>query len=122
MKHKPHDRHYLCSHLVSLAVHEDGKRSRPVEANLEEISEQTAVVLSDHRIGRGARVDIDCKPHRLRGVVVSSEYRHPLGFFSEVRLDPFSLWSERWFTPEHLFSLWQTCGSLDRKHARKGAA
>ena len=122
MKHKSHDSRYLCSHLISIAVHENGKRRCVVQANLEEISEQTAVVLSDDRISPGTKVEIDCKPHRLQGVVVSSVYRHPLGFFSEVRLDPFSRWSEHWFTPEHLFALWQTCGSSDRKYAPKGAA
>jgi len=122
MKPNSPDSRYLCSHLITVAFCENGQRKSVVPSNLEEISEQTAVVLSDHRIRRGVRIDIDCKPHRLQGVVISSVYRHPLGFFSEVRLDPFSRWSERWFTPEHLFALWQTCGSSDGKYAPRGAA
>ena len=122
MKTMSPDRRYLCSHLVALAFPENGRKKRTVPANLEEISERTAIVLSDYRIRRGVRVDIDCKPHCLRGVVVSSVYRHQLGFFSEVRLDPFSPWSELWFTPEHLSALWNTCGSSERQYAPKGAA
>jgi hypothetical protein len=75
-----------------------------VQANLEEIDEFYATILSEASISNGTRVRILCASNQLRGVVTTCK-RDELGFFIDVELDPDSRWSERWFTPQHFLKL-----------------
>lgn len=91
--------YHMCSELVSITW-DDGERC----GNLEEIGEWTALVLLEDPIPRGSRARIQCEEHELKGFVTACDFVEPLGFFVEVRLDPDSRWSEKWFTPQHLLS------------------
>jgi hypothetical protein len=91
--------YHLCSELVSVAW-DDTEGC----GNLEEIGEWTALVLLEERIPRGARVRIQCEQHQLKGFVETCIFEEPFGFFVEVRLDPDSRWSEKWFAPQHLLT------------------
>jgi hypothetical protein len=95
----------LCSELVSI-VFASGKRAkRELSANLEEIGERTAVVLADAPIRGGARVEIACQAHALKGTVKSCTFQNWLGFYVEIELDEDSHWSPTWFSPKHLFAI-----------------
>lgn len=75
-------------------------------ANLEEIGEWFAEILTECAFPRDAVVRIVSKAHQLEGVVEDCRRQQPLGFFVKVRLSPKSRWSEGWFTPKHLLQLW----------------
>jgi hypothetical protein len=76
-----------------------------VEGNLEEIGEWSALILTQNALSRGTKVRIWGKSHKIKGYVRSCKYDRMLGFFVDIGLDPGSRWSEKWFRPEHLFSL-----------------
>jgi hypothetical protein len=97
-----HDFRHLCSELVSIFYTSGDQPGTTVSANLEEIGQNSAQVLSDAPIRAGARVWIACEMHHLRGRVKSCTFRQLLGYFIEVALDPESCWSPLWFTPKHL--------------------
>ena len=101
---KPNCRH-LCSELVFI-TRADRRRRPAMLANLEEIGEWFAEVLTDCAFPRDATVRIVSKAHQLEGVVEACTRHQPLGFFVKVRLSPQSRWSDRWFTPQHLLQLW----------------
>ena len=93
----------MCSHLVTVTC--SGHHGAcVVGGNLEEIGEESAVVLAERRISRGTHVCIRCGINRLRGVVEACR-NDALGFFVEVHLDRASRWSQDWFSPEHLLML-----------------
>ena len=73
--------------------------------NLEEIGESSALVLTENSIPAGTKVRIDCKSRELKGIAESCKVNEWLGFFVEIRLDPDSRWSPKWFAPEHLLTL-----------------
>jgi hypothetical protein len=73
-----------------------------VSANLEEIGESSALVLTETRIRLGTMVALDCKTRELKGIVESCILDEILGFFVEIRLDSECRWSQQWFTPQHL--------------------
>ena len=75
-------------------------------ANLEEIGEWFAEVLTECAFPRDSVVRIVSRAHQLEGVVEDCRRQQPLGFFVKVRLSPKSQWSERWFTPQHLLRFW----------------
>jgi hypothetical protein len=90
---------HLCSELVAVAWGDyEG------HGNLEEIGEWTALVLVEDFVPRDTKLRIQCQGHELKGLVEAYEFEAPLGFFVEVRLDPDSRWSEKWFTPQHLLA------------------
>ena len=91
-----------CSELVSVLCRHDDGRLFKVPGNLEEIGESSALVLTEASIRPGTKVIVDCKAHKLRGVVQSRWLDEHLGFFVEIRLNPGSRWSQRWFSKEHL--------------------
>ena len=93
---------YLCSELVYIT--RSGRQA--VLANLEEISERFAEVLTECALPRAAAVRIVSKTHELEGTVETCTQRRPLGYVVRVKLAPHSRWSERWFTPQHLLQLW----------------
>jgi hypothetical protein len=101
--------HHLCSEIVSVVRLDGGRRLPALDGNLEEIGERTAVILVQNPIPNGMRVRIKTKGHELIGLVKSCTIDRLLGFFVDIELDPESLWSEKWFVPQHLFKL---CPSL----------
>ncbi len=101
---KPTHRH-LCSELVFI-TRADRRGRQATLANLEEIGEWFAEVLTECAFPRDAVVRIVSKAHQMEGVVEACTRQQPLGFFVKVRLAPQSRWSEHWFTPQHLLQLW----------------
>ena len=95
---------HFCSEQVSVVCSDLGGWWHTVPANLEEIDEWSATVLSEASISKGKHVRILCASNQLRGVVTACE-KDELGFFIDVKLDPDSRWSERWFTPQHFLKL-----------------
>jgi hypothetical protein len=105
MAKQPPFQRYLCSELVSVVrVHKNGG-SQFAAANLEEIGERTAVVLSDLPISIGSSVHIACRGHILKGVAKASESHPALGYFTKIELARTSRWSPKWFKPRHLVSM-----------------
>lgn len=92
---------YLCSELIDLTF-SDG---RGQTANLEEIGETSALVLTDKPVRCGAQLHINCGNHALKGTVGACRFDKLLGYFVEIRLSPASRWSRHWFAPEHLLVL-----------------
>ena len=87
--------------------------------NLEEIGEWFVEVLLDCSLPTNAPLRIVSKDHQLEGVVEACVPRQPLGYFVKVKLSPQSRWSERWFTPKHLLTLWH---NTETKASALGAA
>jgi len=96
---------YLCSELVFI-TRPDRRRRRAVLANLEEIGEWFAEVLTDCAFPENTVVRIVNQAHQLEGIVENCSPRKPLGYLVKVKLAPQSRWSERWFTPQHLLRIW----------------
>jgi hypothetical protein len=94
---------YFCSELVNLTF----SNGRGQSANLEEIGENSALVLTEQPVPRGAKLNINCGSHTLKGSAGACSFDKILGYFVEIRLDPSSHWSPQWFTPEHLLVLAQ---------------
>jgi hypothetical protein len=92
---------YLCSELIDLTF-SDG---RGQTANLEEIGENSALVLTEAPVRRGAQLHINCGNHTLKGAAAACRFDKLLGYFVEIRLAPASRWSLQWFAPEHLLAL-----------------
>jgi hypothetical protein len=91
-----------CSELVSVVRVNRSGTVESIPGNLEEIGEQSALVLTECPIRAGTRVHIACSAHVLRGTTSSCEYNPGLGYFVEIELAPASRWSRNWFTPRHL--------------------
>ena len=100
-KKHPLDRHW-CSELVSLIRMEKSRPPEVIPANLEEIGKRTAVVLTEDSVPIGAKLQITCKGHRLKGIAESCRFDELLGFFVQIRLARKSRWNPSRFTPEHL--------------------
>jgi hypothetical protein len=96
---------HLCSELVFI-TRADRRGRQAMLANLEEIGEWFAEVLTECAFPRDSAVRIVSRSHQLEGVVEDCRRQQPLGFFVKVRLSPKSHWSERWFTPQHLLRFW----------------
>ena len=96
---------YMCSQRVSVICSELGGWWHTVQGNLEEIEEESALVLADSPISLGKKVRICCGSNQLKGAVEACVHDDVLGFFVGVRFDSDSQWSERWFTPSHLLRL-----------------
>jgi hypothetical protein len=92
---------YLCSELIDLTF-SNGRRH---SANLEEIGENSALVLTERPVPRGARLNINCGNHTLKGIASACRFDKLLGYFVEIRFTPASRWSPQWFTPEHFLAL-----------------
>src|SRR2546423_1569631 len=102
-------RNHLCSELVSVVPLSGRSRRRVLDGNLEEIGERSALILVQNPLHNGERVRVTAKGHELIGRVKSCTIDRLLGFFVDIELDQDSLWSEKWFVPQHLFKL---CPSL----------
>jgi len=94
---------YLCSDLVNLTF----SNGRGQSANLEEIGEESALVLTEQPVRCGAKLKINCGGHALEGTAGACSFDKTLGYFVEIRLDAASHWSPQWFAPEHLLVLAQ---------------
>jgi hypothetical protein len=105
----------LCSELVSVLYEDRSRRTRETVGNLEEISSDSAVLCLEESVQRGRAISFRVKNHDLYGIVDTCVSDAKLGFFVTVALDKSSRWSEKWFTPEHLLSLWKTTEEDQRK-------
>lgn len=104
----------LCSELVSVLYEDRSRQTLQTVGNLEEISSDSAVLCLEESVQRGKPVSFRVKNHDLYGVVDSCVADPQLGFFVTVALDKSSRWSEQWFTPEHLLSLWKAAEEDER--------
>ena len=100
---QPPDRN-LCSELVYVAPTED-TNSAPFIANLEEIAESSAVLLSEKPVRRRSKVRIISGTTYLDGIVESCIFEGLLGFFLNIQLAPESHWSPQRFTPKHFLTV-----------------
>lgn len=108
MRKKQDAKVHLCSELVHVYLgHATMGERRKVVANLEEISESVAELMTEEPIPAGCRVEIHCQYHILKGFVESDTNHEILGHILRVKLDVESQWSEKLFTPQHLLSLWK---------------
>lgn len=98
-------RKHLCSEQVSVARVSAGRSAQALEGNLEEIGEWSALILTQDAVPPGTKVRVKGKAHELKGFVRSCTFDRLLGFFIDIGLDAESRWSEKWFVPEHLFTL-----------------
>jgi hypothetical protein len=98
-------RHHLCSELISVSVISGRRPVEVLNANLEEIGEWSALILTQDALTPGTRVRVKGKGHELKGFVRSCAFDKVLGFFVDIGLDAESRWCEKWFVPEHLFAL-----------------
>jgi len=101
-------RQHLCSELVSIARLSGGRSIHTLDGNLEEIGEWSALILTQEAVAAGTTILVKGKGQELKGRVKSCSFDGLLGFFVEMELAPESRWSEKWFTPEHLFALCPT--------------
>jgi hypothetical protein len=92
----------MCSQLVSVICSDLGGWSHTVQGNLEEIEQESGLVLTGVPISPGKEVRICCGNNQLKGTVETCVHDDVLGFFVEVRFDADSQWSEGQFTPSHL--------------------
>ena len=98
-------RKHLCSELVSVARLSGGRPMQVLDGNLEEIGDSSALILLLDAVPIGTKVRVMGKAKELMGRVKSCTFDRVLGYFIEVGLDAQSRWSEKWFVPEHLFTL-----------------
>ena len=103
-KQVPLERNW-CSELVSVVRVNRTGTSQSIAGNLEEIAEDSAVVLTEYPVPVASRVHIACRTHVLRGVSKSCQYDPMLGYYVEIELAPASRWSRAWFSPRHLVTL-----------------
>ena len=97
---------YLCSELVSITARRSARRQRhPITANLEAISEEKVLLLTEIPFKRGDEISIKAKAHILRGTVRQCKIDGLIGWYVEVFLKAESRWSEHAFRPEHLLPL-----------------
>ena len=95
----------LCSELVSVLYEDRSRSTRSMIANLEKISSDYAVLVSDERLQAGSAITFDAQGHDLYGTVESIEVDEMLGCFAKVKLDAASRWNGRMFVPEHFLAL-----------------
>ncbi len=95
----------LCSQRVSLICSDLDGRWRTIPGNLEEIAEESGMVLADGPISCGKKVRILCRTNQLNGIVQACVHDDVLGFLVEVKFDADSQWAEQSFRPQHLLKL-----------------
>src|SRR5437867_301613 len=104
MQHSQSPEHNLCSELVYVAPGgENG--GAPFVANLEEIAESRAVVLSEKALRQRSKVRIISGNKCLEGIVESCIFEGILGFFLNIELVPESRWSRERFLPKHFLDV-----------------
>lgn len=95
----------LCSELVRVLYEDHSRRTRAMIANLEQISLNYAVLLSDDCPQHGDPIMFDAQGHDFYGTVESIEPDETLGWFTKIKLDARSRWHGRLFVPEHFLAL-----------------
>jgi hypothetical protein len=98
-------RRHICSELVSIGGLSGHSAVQVLSGNLEEIGEQSALILTEASVTRGTKVRVKGESHEMKGCVRSCTFDPPLGFFIEIELYTESRWLEKSFVPEHLFEL-----------------
>lgn len=102
---------YLCSQRVLVNCSDPGGWWHTVPGNLEEIADESALVLADGPISPGKKVRVFCGEDQVKGTVEACVHDEVLGFFVEVKFDSDCQWSERWFRPQHLLRLTSNAAS-----------
>jgi len=92
----------LCADLVQVEWTEHSGRKRRTVANLEDISRSGAGLQVDTEIPLNTRVSIYLPNKHLTGVVRYCVFRE-IGYFTGVRFEEGQKWSERDYTPLHMF-------------------
>lgn len=105
MQARKFQRQHLCSELVSVARLSGDRPNEVLDGNLEEIGEWSALLLLQNAVPIGTKVEVKGETNKLKGRVKSCTYDRLLGFYVEIELAPESRWSEKWFVPQHLFTL-----------------
>jgi hypothetical protein len=90
---------------VSILYEDSSRQTRSTIANLEEISPDSAALLSEHPFAVGTAISLTLKNNDLYGTTESNEYDPILGWFTTIRFDHSSRWSGRRFVPEHFLAL-----------------
>jgi hypothetical protein len=98
-------RQHLCSELVSVARLSDRRSTQALDGNLEEIGEWSALILTQEAVAPRTKVRVKGQTHELKGFVRSCTFDSVLGYYIEIGLDAESRWSEKWFVPQHLYTL-----------------
>jgi len=112
-----HSCQFLCSELVTVIYEEQPGKIRQTVANLEEISEDCAVLLLEEKPRLSSPISLAVKDHDLFGVIKASFFDAALGWFTVVGLDAASKWHRSWFSPKHLLEI---CGcSLEEATSTK---
>jgi len=96
---------YLCSELVRVEYEATPGVILELDANLEEISPQAAILLLDTSVRRGRPVSFRVQDRELRGVVDSWVYEPPLGYFVSIHFENGYEWHEAHFEPSHLLKV-----------------
>jgi hypothetical protein len=115
-----HSCQYLCSELVTVTYEEQPGEIRQTIANLEEISENCAVVLLEEKPSLGACISLASKGRDLFGVIRARLYDATLGWFVIIALDAASLWHREWFSPRHLLAMC-ACSLQDATQTKIGS-
>lgn len=109
----------LCADLVEIDWQES-RRTKRLEANLEDISLSGACLQVEESVPEGTQIRIRHSQGELTGVVQYCVYRD-IGYFLGVRFDPGSKWSPKSFRPLHLLDprrlLKRTLDRIDRNNA-----
>ena len=98
-------RRYMCSQMVSVVTRKLDGGASAMSGNLEEIGEDSALVLSDQPVNPGTPVEIRWKSGKLKGMAELCFTDPTLGYYVEVALEAGSRWSKRLFQPDHLLNL-----------------
>jgi hypothetical protein len=118
MSNQPEKLSYLCSELVSVLFEDQRCNTRSTFAVLEEISADSAILLSEERPPAGRPIAFSAKGHDFYGTVRSIDKDETLGYFTNVEFDARCRWQGQLFVPEHFFAL---CAST-RQAVAEGAA
>lgn len=95
----------LCSEMVNVLYEDPSSKTRTASANLEQISREYAVLLTDDCPQPGCSITFDARGHNFYGTVESVELDDTLGCFAKIKLDSNSRWHGRVFVPEHFLAL-----------------
>ena len=99
------DWRYLCSEMVEVDYETTPGTVLKLDANLEEIAPNRAILLLEVSVRRGNALSFRAQGRRLRGVVESWLYEPPLGYFVTVRFEDGYEWREEQFRPQHTLKL-----------------
>jgi len=105
MSNQPDELRFLCSEQVNVMYEDDSWNTRSAIANLEEISYNSALLLTDECPPLWRPIVFSVKGNDLYGVVESIDEDQTLGYFISVKLDVQSRWRKQMFSPDHLLAV-----------------